>query len=199
MNRCQEILPLLSCRASGPLDRDDEALVSEHLEQCGSCRAELEREEALLAELALPPPSPELSAAVERLSGRAATQWRRGERRRHRALQLLGASAAAAALIASVLAPAWLRDRAYTRAHAPGEVAAAASPPARAAPADPRPAARLAGPASAAAPAAAVQLASWDGPDLDEAWEASAVVGGDSGAEVAMSDEGTIFDSSSSP
>jgi anti-sigma factor RsiW len=185
VSRCEEILPLVACRASGPLDQEDEELVTAHLDQCAACRAQMDRDEELLAELSLPPAAPELAAALERLPARSAVEWRKGERRRQRVLKFLGASVAAAAVIVTVLAPAWLRDRALARSRQAGEVAEVA--PAGAAPTPP---------SAAAAP---VQTASWEGADLDAAWEASAVVAGDSGAEVAMSDEGTIFESASNP
>ncbi len=178
MSACKEVLPLISCRASGPLDREDEALVAAHLEACPACRAQLAQDEALLGELLLPPPSPRLFAAMDRLPDRTAVEWRKTERRRQRVVKFLGIAVAAAAVVAMVLAPAYLRERAFTRARLAAELQAAEL--AEAAPAQ-------------------VQPAAWQGADLDAVWEASAVVGGDSGAEVAMADEGTIFDSSTSP
>ncbi|BDG10228.1 zf-HC2 domain-containing protein [Anaeromyxobacter paludicola] len=199
MSLCEELLPLVSCRASGPLDREDEELLSAHLETCTACRAVLAREEDLLEELALPPVTSELRAAVDRLPDRTAVEWRRAERRRQRISRLLGISVAAAAALAMVLAPAYLRDRAYARARQAQELAQAATATGAEAPgaASPAPAGAAAGQPQGQPTTPAIQAASWSGPDLDEVWEASAVVGGGSGDEVAMADEGTIFDSSS--
>jgi anti-sigma factor RsiW len=140
-------------RAAGLLDDGATALLARHLQACPGCRAEAEAIERALGLVRLAPPTPAERDAVA-AAGRGALHMIRAGRRDRRRAWGLGLGVAAAAVVLALLAPAVLRER---------------------------PAGRPASPAIAGGAAAVPAAYSWELPDLDAAWEASAVAvpGGD--------------------
>lgn len=110
MNVCQEYEDLLSLHATGALEPEQAARVRAHLESCAGCRSEAESTASLLAELALPPPSPVAREKLEALPQRALSGWRRAQVRKALRARNVGALLAAAAAVLLVLSPSLRRS-----------------------------------------------------------------------------------------
>jgi anti-sigma factor RsiW len=109
MSACQDHEELLTLHAAGALEPDEEARVRAHLESCAACRSEAASTASLLAEVALPPPSPALREKMEALPQRALAAWRREQVHRALRARTVGALLAVAAAVLLMLAPSILR------------------------------------------------------------------------------------------
>lgn len=81
MNTCRKVNQQFSCYLEGDLDAPKQAEVEAHLQECVSCRAELERFQRLLGLLEeLPPPASAGWSLDEFRAARAACQRRKQRR-----------------------------------------------------------------------------------------------------------------------
>jgi anti-sigma factor RsiW len=112
MSACQDYEELLTLHAAGALEPDEEPRVRAHLESCAACRSEAESTARVLAEAALPPPSPALREKLEALPQRTLGAWRREQVHRALRARTMGALLAAAAVVLLMLAPSFLRPEA---------------------------------------------------------------------------------------
>jgi anti-sigma factor RsiW len=105
MNACQDQEELLTLHAAGALEPDQEAQLRAHLASCEACRSEAESTARLLADVALPPPSPAMREQMEALPERALGTWRREQVRKAFRARTVGALMAAAAVVLVVVSP----------------------------------------------------------------------------------------------
>lgn len=146
MRACADRELDLSLHASGALGPGEAAVVEAHVLGCGGCRAALDEARTALSLARLPEVSEGERRALAELPVRTLDALRAGERRAAAGKRWGAVALAAAAAIAVVLAPAALR-----KAPGPG------------------------GAAEVEAAAGAVAEA-WEAPDVDELWEATAVL-----------------------
>jgi anti-sigma factor RsiW len=106
---CDELQVLISLRAAGALEPAEEATVASHLAGCAPCRAEAERDAAILDLARLPPASDREVRLVAGVPARALPALHRVERRRGIAKRIVTVLAAVAAATAMVVAPVLLR------------------------------------------------------------------------------------------
>jgi hypothetical protein len=106
---CDELQVLISLRAAGALEPAEEATVASHLAGCAPCRAEAERDAAILDLARLPPASDREVRLVAGVPARALPALHRVERRRGIAKRIVTVIAAVAAATAMVVAPVLLR------------------------------------------------------------------------------------------
>jgi anti-sigma factor RsiW len=106
---CDELQVHISLRAAGALEPAEEATVASHLAGCPACRAEAERDAAILDLARLPPASDREVRLVAGVPARALPALHRVERRRGIAKRIVTVLAAVAAATAMVVAPVLLR------------------------------------------------------------------------------------------
>jgi anti-sigma factor RsiW len=106
---CDELQVLISLRAAGALEPAEEATVASHLAGCAPCRAEAERDAAILDLARLPPASDREVRLVAGVPARALPALHGAERRRGIAKRIVTVLAAVAAATAMVVAPVLLR------------------------------------------------------------------------------------------
>jgi anti-sigma factor RsiW len=105
MNACQEYEELLTLHAAGALEPDEEARVRAHLASCAACRSEAESNARVLADVALPAPSPAMKQRMEALPQRTLGAWRQQQVRQAFRARTAGAVLAAAAVVLLVVSP----------------------------------------------------------------------------------------------
>jgi anti-sigma factor RsiW len=123
MSACPEYEELLTLHAAQALEPEEAARVRAHLESCAGCRREAESTARVLADVALPPPSPALRERMDALPQRVTDAWRRDQVRKALRARNLGALLAAAAVLLLVLGPTLRRSGATQAVPAPAETA----------------------------------------------------------------------------
>jgi anti-sigma factor RsiW len=144
---CNDFELHLTLRATGDLAPEEAARLELHLAACEACRAEAERDAAVLRAVRLPPLSDAERRATAGLARETLAELHRREGRAASWKRAAAAFAAAAAVLVAVTAPALLGKRP-----------------------DYPPAGAVAG------DQAAVSAAAWEEPDLDSVWSDTAIL-----------------------
>ncbi|MDY7225627.1 zf-HC2 domain-containing protein [Hyalangium rubrum] len=127
MSACQDYEELLTLHAAEALEPQEEARVRVHLETCAACRSEAESTARVLAQVALPPPSPAERERLEALPRRVMGAWRREQVRQSLRGRTVGVIAAAAAVLMLMVVPSLVRRDAPRSVASPSSPAALAS------------------------------------------------------------------------
>ncbi|NMO20519.1 zf-HC2 domain-containing protein [Pyxidicoccus fallax] len=106
MAACPEYEVLLDLHATGALETDEAARVSEHVRTCDACREAVASTVKVLTLAELPPLTAQEKAVVQELPQRTLSAWRWESRNRGLGLRTLGALMAVAAAVLVLLVPA---------------------------------------------------------------------------------------------
>ena len=111
MNRnCRELEVLRAAAAAGELSGGEAATLNAHLAACAECRAASARDRDLVDLIRLPPAGAAESLVLADLPARTLSALKRRERRRGVFRRYLAGAAVAAAMVAALLAPVYLRN-----------------------------------------------------------------------------------------
>jgi anti-sigma factor RsiW len=163
---CQDFDVLITLRATGDLDDDEAKRLELHLAACERCRAEAERDAAVLRQVRLPGPSDAEHRATASLARSTLAELHRREGRLTSLKRAGVALAAVAAILVAVLAPALFGRRVIS----PGPGAAGAA---------------------AGATAEVAETSTWE-PDLDAVWGDTAVLDDDASTSAYDASDATV-------
>jgi anti-sigma factor RsiW len=166
MTTCQDLAVLITLRATGDLDDEEAKRLELHLAACASCRAEADRDAAVLRQVRLPGPSDAERRATAHLARSTFAELHRREGRASSWKRAAAGFLAAAAVLVAVLAPALVGRRAISPA--PG-----------------LPAVEGAGAATSTA------ASSWE-PDLDTVWGDTAILDDDTSASASEASDAAV-------
>jgi len=116
---CRELQALRAAAAAGDLSGEEAARLEGHLLACAECREALSRDRELVDLVRLPPIGAAEGLVLGDLPGRTLAALKRRDRRRGLFRRYLSGVAVAAALVAALLTPVYLRNRSPGIAPAP--------------------------------------------------------------------------------
>lgn len=169
MTSCQDLDVLLTLRATGDLDEEESRRLELHLAACARCRAEAERDAAVLRRVRLPGPTDAERRATATLARGTLAELHRREGRAVSWKRAAVAVVAVAAILLAVLAPALFGRRVVVH---PAAVATRAG-------------------ANGAAAAVASATSTWE-PDLDTVWNDTAILDDDATSAASYATEAAV-------